>query len=76
MPQRPLGSQGLVVSAQGLGTMGMTAFYSADPAADEEDGLRTIDRALELGINFFDTAWMYQVNAVDALCALVRRRFG
>ena len=61
MPQRPLGSQGLVVSAQGLGTMGMTAFYSQDPHADEEDALKTIDRALELGVNFLDTAWMYQV---------------
>lgn len=60
MPKRPLGSQGLVVSAQGLGTMGMTAFYSDNPAAHEDESLATIDRALELGINFFDTAWIYQ----------------
>ena len=60
-PQRPIGSQGLVVSAQGLGTMGMTAFYGTDPAAHEEESLRTIDRALELGVNFLDTAWIYQV---------------
>jgi hypothetical protein len=35
--------------------MGMTAFYIDDPAAHEAEALRTIDRALELGINFFDT---------------------
>jgi aryl-alcohol dehydrogenase-like predicted oxidoreductase len=58
--QRPLGSQGLVASCQGLGAMGMTAFYSADPAADEAESLRTLARALELGINFVDTAWIYQ----------------
>mmetsp|Transcript_30269 Transcript_30269/g.33004 ORF Transcript_30269/g.33004 Transcript_30269/m.33004 type:complete len:342 (-) Transcript_30269:94-1119(-) len=61
VPQRKLGSQGLVVSAQGLGCMGMTAFYGDfDRAAQEPESLRTIARALELGINFLDTAWIYQ----------------
>lgn len=59
VPQRPIGRQGLTVSAQGLGTMGMTAFYVADPSKHEADALATIDRALELGINFLDTAWIY-----------------
>ncbi|KAG9405622.1 hypothetical protein AC1031_003529 [Aphanomyces cochlioides] len=61
VPQRPLGSQGLVCSAQGLGCMGMTAFYgNFDRAAQEEESLRTISKALELGINMLDTAWIYQ----------------
>ena len=55
---RKLGSQGLMASAQGLGTMGMTAFYSSDEVSEEEK-INTIGRALELGINFLDTAWIY-----------------
>eukprot|EP01004_Peranema_trichophorum_P006117 NODE_4952_length_1090_cov_67.874871_g4303_i1.p1 GENE.NODE_4952_length_1090_cov_67.874871_g4303_i1~~NODE_4952_length_1090_cov_67.874871_g4303_i1.p1 ORF type:complete len:324 (+),score=54.42 NODE_4952_length_1090_cov_67.874871_g4303_i1:54-1025(+) len=60
MEKRPIGNQGLAVSMQGLGTMGMTAFYNTDPSATDEESLRTISKALELGINFFDTAWIYQ----------------
>ncbi|CAK4694828.1 hypothetical protein LEN26_000710 [Aphanomyces euteiches] len=61
VPQRPLGSQGLVCSAQGLGCMGMTAFYgNFDRAAQEEESLRTIAKGLEVGVNMLDTAWMYQ----------------
>lgn len=60
IPQRRIGSQGLVVSAQGLGCMGMTAFYGDfDPIETEAESLRTISKALELGINFLDTAWIY-----------------
>ncbi|KAH9153800.1 hypothetical protein AeNC1_019248, partial [Aphanomyces euteiches] len=41
--------------------MGMTAFYgNFDRAAQEEESLRTISKALELGINMLDTAWIYQ----------------
>jgi aryl-alcohol dehydrogenase-like predicted oxidoreductase len=41
----------------------MTAFYGGnfDRAAHEETSLETIGRALELGVNFLDTAWIYQV---------------
>src|SRR4051812_25767026 len=55
LPARTLGS-GLRVSALGLGCMGMSEFYGA---ADEEEARAVIDRALELGVTFFDTADMY-----------------
>jgi len=61
VPQKPVGKCGLVASTQGLGCMGMTAFYGTfDRAAHEEESLRTIAKALELGVNFLDTAWIYQ----------------
>ncbi len=56
MKTRKLGSQGLEVSAEGLGCMGMSEFYGA---ADEGEAVATIQRALELGVNFLDTADMY-----------------
>src|SRR4051812_21180008 len=54
MRQRRLAS--LEVSALGLGCMGMSAFYGA---ADENEAIATIQRALELGVNFIDTAQLY-----------------
>jgi len=53
---RKLGSQGLVVSELGLGCMGMTWAYGSP---DDPESLATLDRALELGITFFDTAEAY-----------------
>src|SRR3954452_5705068 len=53
---RELGTQGLRVSALGLGCMGMSAFYGD---RDDQESLRTIHRALELGVNFLDTSDMY-----------------
>ncbi|EKX37333.1 hypothetical protein GUITHDRAFT_78112 [Guillardia theta CCMP2712] len=61
MKARRLGSQGLMAPPMGLGCMGMTAFYdAAQDEAQEQLSLKTIDKALELGINFLDTAWIYQ----------------
>ena len=54
MNQRKLGE--LEVSAIGLGCMGMSAFYGS---TDEAEGVETIRRALELGVNFIDTAQLY-----------------
>jgi aryl-alcohol dehydrogenase-like predicted oxidoreductase len=56
MQTRKLGSQGLEVSMQGLGCMGMSEFYGE---RDDEESIATIHRALELGVNFLDTADMY-----------------
>jgi aryl-alcohol dehydrogenase-like predicted oxidoreductase len=56
MERRKLGAQGLEVSAMGLGCMGMSAFYGS---ADEGEAVATIQRALELGIDFLDTAQLY-----------------
>ncbi len=56
MEQRALGTQGLVVSALGLGCMGMSEFYGK---ADEEECVATIHQALDLGITLIDTADIY-----------------
>jgi aryl-alcohol dehydrogenase-like predicted oxidoreductase len=56
MQQRRLGSQGLEVSAEGLGCMGMSQSYGE---ADEVEAVATIHRALELGVTFLDTANVY-----------------
>lgn len=56
LPKRKLGTQGLEVSALGLGCMGMSQSYGL---ADETESIATIHRALELGVTFFDTAEVY-----------------
>src|ERR1700754_4723445 len=56
MNRRALGSEGFEVSAEGLGCMGMSWAYGA---GDEEGGIATIHRALELGVTLLDTAEVY-----------------
>ena len=56
MDRRKLGSQGLEVSAEGLGCMSMSQSYGP---GDEAAGIQTIHRALELGVTFLDTAEAY-----------------
>ena len=64
MKMRQLGKSGLKVSALGLGCMGMSEFYGS---GDETEALATIHRALELGVNFLDTADMYGLGANEVL---------
>ncbi|WP_244832104.1 aldo/keto reductase [Caballeronia sp. TF1N1] len=56
LPRRMLGSQGLEVSALGLGCMGMSFAYGP---ADDAESLSTLDRAFDLGCDFYDTAEVY-----------------
>ena len=62
LPVRRLGQ--LEVSAQGLGCMGMSAFYGA---LDETESLATLERAFELGVNFLDTSDMYGIGENEKL---------
>ena len=64
MEQRPLGSGGLAVSRMGLGCMGMSEFYGP---GDEKESIRTIHRALDLGMNFLDTADVYGLGRNEEL---------
>ena len=57
--QRKLGTQGLTVSALGLGCMGMSASYGSPEERDQTEAIATLNRALDIGITFLDTAEVY-----------------
>ena len=59
LPTRTLGSEGLTVSAIGLGLMGMTKAYGTDEERDDRESIATVHRAIELGCTFLDTAEAY-----------------
>lgn len=59
LTNRALGSQGLTVSALGLGCMGMSQSYGSPEERDERESIATIHRAIELGVTLFDTAEAY-----------------
>ncbi len=69
LPTRELGTQGLTVSALGLGLMGMTYAYGTPEERDERESIATIRRAIALGVTFFDTAEAYGPYANEELLA-------
>lgn len=70
LARRQIGTNGPVVSAIGLGCMGMSEFYGA---ADEKQAIATLHRALELGVTLFDTADMYGDGENERLLARALR---
>ncbi|MEP6991266.1 MAG: aldo/keto reductase [bacterium] len=73
---RTLGSQGLDVSALGLGLMGMSHAYGTGEERDERESIATIHRAMELGVTFLDTAEAYGPYANEELLARALARVG
>ena len=70
MQQRQLGKNGPKISALGLGCMGMSEFYGI---SDNKENIKVLNRALELGCNFWDTADMYGVGLNEVLLSQVLR---
>src|SRR5665213_2247746 len=73
MKKRKLGSQGLVVTELGLGCMGMSQFYGP---RDDTESTATLERAIDLGLDFFDSADVYGVGHNEELVGKVLRKHG
>lgn len=69
VPQVPLGSAGLVVSAQGLGCMGMSSFYG--PPKPDSEMIELIRYAIDLGATFLDTSDAYGPHTNEVLVGKV-----
>src|SRR2546421_4462901 len=67
LTKRKLGSQGLEVSALGLGLMSMSMSYGTAEERDDRESIATIHRAIELGCTFLDTAEVYGPYTNEAL---------
>jgi aryl-alcohol dehydrogenase-like predicted oxidoreductase len=76
LPTRTLGTQGLTVSAIGLGLMGMSHAYGAPEERDERESIATIHRAIELGCTFLDTAEAYGPFRNEELLARALKQLG
>src|SRR3954469_3973377 len=76
LPTRTLGTQGLAVSAVGLGLMGMTQAYGTPEERDERESIATIHRAIELGCTFLDTAEAYGPYKNEELLARALKALG
>ena len=76
LPTRTLGTQGLSVSAIGLGLMGMSQSYGTPEERDERESIATIHRAIELGVTFLDTAEAYGPYQNEELLARALKELG
>ncbi len=72
MKKRKLGTQGLEVSELGLGCMGMSQFYGP---RDDNESVATLERAVELGIDFFDTADVYGLGHNEELVGKALKKY-
>src|SRR6202521_821663 len=72
MEKRKLGRQGLEVSELGLGCMGMSQFYGP---RDDRESVATLERAVELGVNFFDTADVYGAGHNEELVGKALKKY-
>ena len=76
LPNRTLGTQGLGVSAIGLGLMGMTQAYGTPDERDDRESIATVHRAIELGCTFLDTAEAYGPYKNEELLARALKALG